>query len=483
MNDADKYRDFSRYRNDNKAKSEINLGSNHYSRTSNSLISDDNHYQDSVSNNHKGNISKDNLSYKTAQYSRGSHDKYSHKHIAKKQRARKRKNVIRGIAAALILVVIGIAAYKLWPIKVNINNQEVTLTYDKSLGEAIAQSKIDVKPGNYVAVDFSVLKASEGFEYYAEVNDNEVDNQNFKLHDGDKIKYENGKDKMEDFTSNDSKIMAKSKIEGVGSIHRFYGDGEPGIWSQMKGKVSGKYAERQTKDPHDVNCKQYNVDPKGDKVIALTFDDGPSEDFTEKVLDLLKKYNAKATFFVIGENLEESWGQKLVAKEDSAGHQVCTHTYDHARGAGGVDITIMTAEKQIEEVTKGKATIAKAIKKDVSSVCRLPGGNLNAVTCRLLAPFVSAEIGWNIDTGDWQMPGAKKILSNMKLAASGDVILCHDGGGDRTGTVEALEDFLKEYTEKGYKFITIDELMKYDEAPQKESSNNLNTSYNYKYTD
>ncbi len=75
------------------------------------------------------------------------------------------------------------------------------------------------------------------------------------------------------------------------------------------------------------------------------------------------------------------------------------------------------------------------------------------------------------------MPGADVILKNMKLAASGDVILCHDGGGDRSETVEALEKFLKDYSSKGYKFITIDELLEYDEAEQKDDATASTSKY------
>lgn len=72
---------------------------------------------------------------------------------------------------------------------------------------------------------------------------------------------------------------------------------------------------------------------------------------------------------------------------------MCTHSYDHARETGGVDMTLMSSEKQIEEITKGKALIKKALGKEPSSVVRLPGGNMNEVTVRLIAPYVSAEIG------------------------------------------------------------------------------------------
>ena len=412
------------------------------------------------------NVSSSRSSGNSAQYSRSTGEKYSHKHIKKDNRKRKRKNTMRFIVALAILFIIGVIVYICFPINVKVNGKEATLTYDKTLKKAVADTNTVVKPGNFIAVDYSVITPGQGNPYYAECDGQEID-ENTKLQFGDEVSYSDGKDIMEEYDHVDTKISAKSEIKGVGAIHKLEGSGEPGIWSKLTGKVSGIYTERQTKNPENVTCTQYNINPGNDKVIALTFDDGPSDEYTGKILDLLKKYSAHATFFVIGERIEEKWGKNLVAREQEEGHQVCTHTYDHARAAGGTDITLMSAEKQIEEVTKGKSAIAKAIKGDVSSVVRLPGGNLSELTCRIIAPYVSAEIGWNVDTGDWKMPGSNIVLQHLKLASAGDVVLCHDGGGDRSDTVEALGQFLKEYNEKGYKFITIDELMKYSPAKQK----------------
>lgn len=186
-----------------------------------------------------------------------------------------------------------------------VNGQQYTLTYDKSVGEAAKQANVQVKPGNFVAVDYSVITPGEGYEYYAEIDGQEVNNK-YEMKDGDVLSYTDGKDMMEDYTSDDSDIAAKAKIVGVGAVHKFEGSGEPGTWSILHGKVSGKSAERQTKDPDDVTVRQVNIDPGKEKVIALTFDDGPSDEYTQDILDLLKKYDAHATFFVVGERLEES---------------------------------------------------------------------------------------------------------------------------------------------------------------------------------
>ncbi len=75
------------------------------------------------------------------------------------------------------------------------------------------------------------------------------------------------------------------------------------------------------------------------------------------------------------------------------------------------------------------------------------------------------------------MPGKDKILKNMKLASTGDIILCHDGGGNRSETVAALEEFLQEFSAKGYKFITIDDMMQFGEAASKNDTSASTSKY------
>ena len=168
-----------------------------------------------------------NLDYKTAQYSRDSGTKYAHKHVKRNDRARRRRNIIRTAAIIVVLAVVGIGVWKFWPIHVQVNGQEYTLTYDKSVGEAAKQANVKVKPGNFIAVDYSIITPDEGKEYYAEINGEEVNNKH-EMHDGDELTYTDGKDLMEDYTSDDSDVAAKAQIVGAGAVHKFEGTGEPG---------------------------------------------------------------------------------------------------------------------------------------------------------------------------------------------------------------------------------------------------------------
>lgn len=212
-------------------------------------------------------------------------------------------------------------------------------------------------------------------------------------------------------------------------------------------------------------CTKYYPDTGDDKVIALTFDDGPWPETTGQVLDILDEYGAKATFFTIGERFDDE-GKKLVKRAFDAGHQICTHTFDHARGDGkSVDLSLMSPEQQIEEITKGYQAIKDATGQEASTVIRTPGGNYKPVTQQVLAPYISAEIGWSIDSRDWQKPGADVIASSLKDVWPGAIILCHDGGGDRSQTIAALKDALPYLKEQGYRFITMDEMLAYPRKP------------------
>ena len=121
----------------------------------------------------------------------------------------------------------------------------------------------------------------------------------------------------------------------------------------------------------------------------------------------------------------------------------------------------MTPEEQVAEIQKGYDAIEAATGTEASRAIRTPGGNFGPDVIRNLRPLITSEIGWNIDTTDWKRPGVDSIVAQIKSAKPGYIILMHDGGGDRSQTVEALRQALPYLKEQGYKFVTIDELLEY----------------------
>lgn len=185
--------------------------------------------------------------------------------------------------------------------------------------------------------------------------------------------------------------------------------------------------------------------------IAITFDDGPHPKETPKILDILKKYDVKATFFVVGKHIK--WYPDSVIRASQEGHEIGNHTFTHPDISTLSEEQIKTEIKNCEDII-----IQKTNKKPV--LFRPPFGNYN----RECLEKLSNDLGYTVvlwsgvDVRDWQNPSPNKIayeiINNIK---SGDIILLHDYGTENT--VKALEIILPELKQKGYKFVTVSELL------------------------
>lgn len=366
------------------------------------------------------------------------------------------------IAVAVVLVIIVVLVVRMCvsatPINVTINGTSYELRGAKTMQTAIKTSGLPINPGDFISLNGNVLEKSAGDPFYATVNNTETADPDFGLRDGDVITVTDGKDIVEEFDISESSVPYGATITGVGAVHKLE-EGTEGVLETHTGRVSGETVERQTVDPIDINCKEYNLNTGANKVIAFTFDDGPSSEYTAAILDILAENDAKATFFCIGTEVESY--PALVKREYEEGHQVCTHSYDHADPVGGTDLSLMSAEGQIDDIVHGMQTITDATGVDASRVIRLPGGNISEDVVQNLQPYIDYEIGWNIDTADWTLPGADAIYEEMISVDPGDIVLCHDGGGDRSQTVEALRRAVPYLKAKGFTFVTMDEILQY----------------------
>lgn len=181
--------------------------------------------------------------------------------------------------------------------------------------------------------------------------------------------------------------------------------------------------------------------PKSDKVVYLTFDDGPSEQWTPQVLDVLAKHDAHATFFVVGTNAQRF--PDLIQAECDAGHAIANHTMTHQSLAG------LDREAFGEQVGDARALLGDGW----VPYLRPPYGAVDGCTRAYAEELGYTLITWDIDTEDWRQPGANAIVDAVaRDAYSGAVVLMHDGGGDRSQTVEALDTVLSRLGEEGYRF-------------------------------
>lgn len=374
-----------------------------------------------------------------------------------------RNKLIAG-AVAVAVVAIGIFAFTTWDankaVSVTINGQQQTIEGQQRTIEGLLDTNtVSVTPGNYVAVDGSVMREGEGTRATATINGQGTEDFSTRLNEGDDISLTNGSDITEEYTEGEPQALQPTlEVQGTGAVHLYTQKGEPGEKVVRTGNESGKKAEVTTKEPVNGVVQYYNVNTNGDKVIALTFDDGPWDTSTAAILDTLKEYDAKATFFTVGQKI--SGHEDLLQRAANEGHEIGTHTWDHAEGSGqGVSLILMSSDERKQEVEKGLQAIKDATGQDASLMFRSPGGNFDASVASDLSDLIDAEIGWNIDTGDWQKPGVDTIAQRIESAGPGEIILMHDGGGDRSETVAALKQALPKLKEEGYRFVTVSELI------------------------
>ena len=182
------------------------------------------------------------------------------------------------------------------------------------------------------------------------------------------------------------------------------------------------------------------------KKIALTFDDGPHPKVTPQILKILEKYDAKATFFVVGNEVKKN--PKVLQAVADAGHEIGNHTYSHAK------LTTLSARKIKLQVDSTDAAIKAAIGQN-ATVFRPPYGAYNkTVTNQLKVPNVM----WTIDTLDWKHHNPKKTVASVqKNAKNGSIVLLHD---IHQTTADALEPILVLLQEQGYEFVTVSEILK-----------------------
>ncbi|HEY9690098.1 MAG TPA: polysaccharide deacetylase family protein [Coleofasciculaceae cyanobacterium] len=188
----------------------------------------------------------------------------------------------------------------------------------------------------------------------------------------------------------------------------------------------------------------------GEKVVALTFDDGPAPIYTEQVLEILKRENVKATFFMVGKMVQAfpAIGQRVA----SEGHVLANHSWSHRYHR----FAPAAAASEINQTTN----IIQAKTGQTVRLYRPPGGVLNNGMDTYAQSQGYASIMWGTDTGDWRRPPAATIVNRvMNTIHPGDIVLMHDGGGDRHNTVAALPIMISQLKAKGYRFVTIPELL------------------------
>ena len=177
------------------------------------------------------------------------------------------------------------------------------------------------------------------------------------------------------------------------------------------------------------------------EVVYLTIDDGPHPVYTPQILEILARHNARATFFVVGYLVERY--PALVERIVAEGHTVANHTWLHE------DLTTLSKESFDQTVGRTQEILGE----HATPCLRPPYGSRDAFTRDWAASHGLALALWTVDTFDWRNPGAATIANRIVAGATdGAIVSLHDGGGDRSQTVQALDDALDRLSDAGIRY-------------------------------
>ena len=212
-------------------------------------------------------------------------------------------------------------------------------------------------------------------------------------------------------------------------------------------KQSAPRENRTSAEESSITFSSVHVDGP---YIAMTFDDGPSAMLTPKLLDLLAAHHIKATFFVIGENVAEH--PEIVARAAREGHEIGNHSWSHPNFGKMSDESVRRQLWQTDDAIKN--AIGKR-----PTIMRPPYGSITAREKHWIHDELGYQIIlWDVDPYDWKRPGPAVVRNRiLKETQPGSIVLSHD---IHPGTIEAMPSTFEALEAKGFKFVTVSELIR-----------------------
>ena len=226
-------------------------------------------------------------------------------------------------------------------------------------------------------------------------------------------------------------------------------------------------AETETKPPEEtVDTEEISKAPEGkDEVvyhsrkndrmeIALSFDDGPHPRLTPMILEILREYGIRATFFMVGENV--GYYPAAARAVASEGHEIANHTFSHRK------FDRMSEAEMRQEISACEEAIA-SVSESPAHFVRPPEGQMSEEMRRVVGTLDYRIILWDVDTRDWAHTPPREICKHiLDTVQAGDIILMHDFIGYNSPTPDALRLVIPALLERGYRFVTVGELVNGD---------------------
>jgi peptidoglycan/xylan/chitin deacetylase (PgdA/CDA1 family) len=358
------------------------------------------------------------------------------------------------LTRAAMIVVLAAVAVLLYPtgpsrsvFMVSINGVAAAVTPGTTV-EQIRQAR-ELAPRTGSGLDFTgdVFVAGGGEMGAVEVND-DTTSPSQPLKDGSQVVAKHGPGVLEGLTSTSIEIPSRIVVQGTGWDFKITEKGHPGVKETFKGERSKReLITFMTREVKNTVVKRGSTPPTNEKVVVLTFDDGPSS-YTPQVLNILDREGIKATFFVCGSSA--AGNEAILQRMRDGGHHIANHTWSHTH------LSKVSRETMVRELTRTTEVIG------YSPFMRPPGGFFNDEVTQVAADLGMIVTMWDVDTRDWETRTVDSIMANVRAQTRpGAVILLHDGGGDRSATVAALPQMINWLRSQGYGFTTLKELVGY----------------------
>jgi len=354
------------------------------------------------------------------------------------------------LAPAAIAIALAIVAVLLFgPYAVSVDGYPQWITRGTTVADLVAQHRVRAFPGDLHDVAGGLIMPREGGPQRVEVNGS-VASSATVIRFGAVVVSERGRDSVEPTVAVSVETTPPLQYRGRGPVESVEASGTPGEVRVVRGAVSGIVLDRVEVSPAvPVTVRREPAWP-GRKRVALTFDDGPWPGQTERIVAELKHAGARGTFFMVGYlTVRHPALARIVA---DAGMEVGAHSQSHKPLKRASHARIRS------EISKGITSVTKVIGKR-PVFYRPASGSVNGFVYQEAKRLKVRVVMWTIDPKDWKKPGAnviaRRILDRIR---PGSVVLMHDGGGDRSQTLEALKIVLGGLAARGYETVTLSEL-------------------------
>lgn len=358
----------------------------------------------------------------------------------------------RVTAMALGIVLLAGLAFFLLPgggtstrIIVLVNGETLSLPAGTKVGQLTRIADVPARPGAALDLTGDVTAVGGGSPAVRLVNGRALSAEQ-TLGDGAEVIARLGAPRLEAIKRTTAATPFTTAVKGTGNVVSLAESGSPGTQENYVGVSSEKPAASLTLSLPKERVLERSSSPRpGQKLAALTFDDGPGT-HTQEVLDALAAAHVPATFFVLGSSA--AGHQSLIAEEKAAGCEVEDHTWSHP------DLTKVSAAQFRSEVSRTATIIGGA------RFLRPPYGASNATVKSLAASMGLRLAFWTVDTLDWLHQDVGAIMSNVKAETKpGAIILMHDGGKNRLQTVAAIPVIVNWLFEQGYTLTTVNQIL------------------------